>query len=398
MAMSAGELIRNVRMSFAQELKLTAGNCSTEQPVLRVRVIGDRASVESVRKYDAVIFHAVRHNSCNILDAAEALSAKGACWMAVSDDKYCAYELKQLRILCNELCLPLIEINSSEYIPTLVDLTYDKLNRAYEEFIEISDILQGLIRMPELYRFYDDILSDYGFFEYSDYCVAVCHFERKIKHCDFQRDITFAAGYIETGLALKNSAAAVMTAGCQVAVIFADIDPDCASSAMMRGLSAIPDELRSKYRVYIGVSDLARGMESLSSLFGYAARTALLQMHRNNEGCPVRVSEHHLNKFMVSLKDRDTIDSLVNDTLFRLAEYDRENDTDYIRFLRVYFRNNCSLQKTAKEMFVHRNSVNYTLRKIESILGRSLSDISTKAELVLVLGFLELSGDEPFSR
>ena len=213
MAMSAGELIRNVRMSFAQELKLTAGNCSTEQPVLRVRVIGDRASVESVRKYDAVIFHAVRHNSCNILDAAEALSAKGACWMAVSDDKYCAYELKQLRILCNELCLPLIEINSSEYIPTLVDLTYDKLNRAYEEFIEISDILQGLIRMPELYRFYDDILSDYGFFEYSDYCVAVCHFERKIKHCDFQRDITFAAGYIETGLALKNSAAAVMTAG-----------------------------------------------------------------------------------------------------------------------------------------------------------------------------------------
>lgn len=395
MVMSAGELYRNVCISFPHELKLTAGNSSTEQPVLRVRLIGNRASVESVRKYDAVIFHTAKHNGCNLLDAAEMLIAKGACSMIISDDQYCAYELNQLRILCNDQCMPLIEMASSEDIPALVYLTYDKLNRAYEESTEISEILQGIIRMPELYCFYDGILSDYGFFEFSEYCMAVCHFERKNDHCDFRRDISYVSGYIETGLSLKGSAA-VMTAGCQVAVVFADTDPDRASSAVMRGLSAVPDELKLNYNVYIGVSDTARGIDRLSSLFGYAAKTALLQMRRCNEGRPVRYSEHHLNKFLISLKDRDSIESLVTDTLFPLAEYDRQNDTEYIHFLKVYFRNNCSLQNTAKELFIHRNSVNYALRKIESIMGRSLSDINTKVELVLVLGFLELSGDEPF--
>ena len=128
MAISAGELFRNVRSSFRHELEITAGKSSIDRPVLRGRVIGDRASVESVRKYDAVIFYASRHNRFNILDAAEDLSAKGASSMAISNDEYGAYELEQLRNLCDKLCMPLIEIDSSEDMPALVDLIVEKVN------------------------------------------------------------------------------------------------------------------------------------------------------------------------------------------------------------------------------------------------------------------------------
>ena len=47
-----------------------------------------------------------------------------------------------------------------------------------------------------------------------------------------------------------------------------------------------------------------------------------------------------------------------------------------------------------RELFVHRNSVNYALRKIESITKVSLSDINIKVELLLALRLYEISAAE----
>lgn len=406
MAVLTGELYRSVCMSFDHELLLTAGDNSADIPVLRLTVIGDRASAERIRKYDAVIFHAENHKKCSILDAAEALNANGACAMLISSQDYGVYELEQLRILCASLSLPLVEIQSTDYLPALINLINEKMNGLYEESLEIGELLLGVIRMPEYYgdygyygyySYYGELLAEHGFYEYSDYCVAVFQFVSRRDAFGSRKDVVNASRYIETGLGMK-AAAAVLPMGFQVAVVFADVDTDDVVRALRRGLDAVPDDITSEYSIYIGVSDRARGIDCVPALLNLAAKTALMQQRRGNEGCPVRYSEHNLNKFMVSLKDSETIESLINDTLLQLAEYDRKNDTDYINFLKVYFRNNCSLQRTAKELYIHRNSVNYALRKIESIIGRSLSDINTKAELILGLGFLELSRDEPFFR
>jgi DNA-binding PucR family transcriptional regulator len=40
----------------------------------------------------------------------------------------------------------------------------------------------------------------------------------------------------------------------------------------------------------------------------------------------------------------------------------------------VYFEENCNAVKTAKRLFVHRNTLDYRLKKIEEISGRNLSD------------------------
>ncbi len=398
MAMTSGELYRSVRMSFGHELFLTAGNHSEETPVLRLIVIGDRASTNRIRKFDAVVFHAASRKSCSILDAAEAISANGACAMLVSSEEYGVYELEQLRVLCTSLSMPLVEIASTDHLPALINLINEKLTDFYEDSMGISELLFGVVRIPEFYGCYGEMLAQRGFYQYSDYCAAVCRFVCKDGKNGCRQDVLHASRFITAGIAMKGSAIAVLPIGFHVAAVFADIDTDSAVNALKRGLAAIPDDLSSGYHIYIGVSDGARGIECVSDLLRLADKTALMQQGRENEGCPVSYSEQYLNKFMVSLKDRDTINCLIHDTLLKLAEYDRKNDTDYIHFLKVYFRNNCSLQNTANEIFVHRNSVNYTLRKIESIIGRSLSDINTKAELVLGLGFLELSGDEPFVR
>lgn len=54
--------------------------------------------------------------------------------------------------------------------------------------------------------------------------------------------------------------------------------------------------------------------------------------------------------------------------------YDHKHHMDMVASLFVYFEENCNAAKTAKRLFVHRNTLDYRLKKIEEITGRSLAD------------------------
>jgi len=57
-----------------------------------------------------------------------------------------------------------------------------------------------------------------------------------------------------------------------------------------------------------------------------------------------------------------------------LNHYDLKHQMDLVASLFVYFEENCNAVKTAKRLFVHRNTLDYRLKKIEEITGRNLND------------------------
>lgn len=57
-----------------------------------------------------------------------------------------------------------------------------------------------------------------------------------------------------------------------------------------------------------------------------------------------------------------------------LNEYDQKHHMDLVNSLFVYFEENCNAAKTAKRLFVHRNTLDYRLKKIAEITGRNLDD------------------------
>jgi len=57
-----------------------------------------------------------------------------------------------------------------------------------------------------------------------------------------------------------------------------------------------------------------------------------------------------------------------------LNRYDNKHHMDMVASLFVYFEENCNAAKTAKRLFVHRNTLDYRLKKIEEITGRNLDD------------------------
>jgi sugar diacid utilization regulator len=66
-----------------------------------------------------------------------------------------------------------------------------------------------------------------------------------------------------------------------------------------------------------------------------------------------------------------------------LKAYDQENTTDYCKTLIVYLENNLNILATANQLFIHRNTLSYRLRKISQLLNASLEDKNICLNLLL---------------
>ncbi len=394
MALMVGELYLKVRALCENVMELTAGKDCLELPVFRVNVVCDRASASGAQKYDAVFFQVTSHKRCSVLDAAEILSAKSASMLVVCRDEYCMYELVQLRLMCDNLGMPLIELESVEQLPSVMHRFYEEIFKYEKSMLALADLVKSVIHLSDCYGLFRDRLEENGFFEHSEYCACVLYFVNRKNADDYECSLPRIARFLETEMSKHTPMLSVIYMERRIAAIFVDIESERASELIKLGLEAIPDDLSERYDIYIGMSGKAEGIRSLSGLIMYAYRLAVLHTCTGSDRSFSEQSGQGLSRFVVSLSDRSTIDFYVKNTLQLLVKYDRTNQTEYIRFLRVYFRNNCSLQRTADELFVHRNSVNYSLRKIESIIGSSLSDVNTKLELLLALRLDEAYGME----
>ena len=76
--------------------------------------------------------------------------------------------------------------------------------------------------------------------------------------------------------------------------------------------------------------------------------------------------------------------------LYKLIEYDKNNGTDYVKTLSIYLRNYKNLSQTADDLFLHRNTILYRLRKIEEILQASLDNYSLCLQLELSIMLLDI--------
>lgn len=75
-----------------------------------------------------------------------------------------------------------------------------------------------------------------------------------------------------------------------------------------------------------------------------------------------------------------------------LLRYDEEHGTELTRTLEVFLRCNRSWKRAACELYVHRQSLVYRVRRIEEITGRRLDDTDDVAELWLALRARRITG------
>jgi len=81
--------------------------------------------------------------------------------------------------------------------------------------------------------------------------------------------------------------------------------------------------------------------------------------------------------------DNVQLDGLLHPALVKLARYDEANQSNLLHTLKVYLEHDRNAQRCANMLYLHRNSLQYRVRRIQEIAGINLDDPTERAYLRL---------------
>jgi DNA-binding PucR family transcriptional regulator len=99
-------------------------------------------------------------------------------------------------------------------------------------------------------------------------------------------------------------------------------------------------------------------------------------------------------RLLLSMADPDALRAFADALLLPLDEYDGDHGGELIPSLRAFLTHNARWETAAAELYVHRHTLRYRMRKAEELTGRDLSSSFDRMEFWLALRARELRAAE----
>ncbi|MBI3648473.1 MAG: PucR family transcriptional regulator ligand-binding domain-containing protein [Actinobacteria bacterium] len=90
-------------------------------------------------------------------------------------------------------------------------------------------------------------------------------------------------------------------------------------------------------------------------------------------------------RLLLSMADPDALRAFADSMLAPLDAYDREHNGELILSLQAFLQHNARWETAAAQLFVHRHTLRYRMRKVEELTGRDLASSFDRMEFWLAL-------------
>ena len=141
-------------------------------------------------------------------------------------------------------------------------------------------------------------------------------------------------------------------------------------------------EARLNQRMRVGISETGLKYMEIAGLYQNALDAIEILRKTKSEvrvGCIEALWFPQLLKNVA--KDNQTAIERLWEPLEAIEAYDREHEGVLLETLQTYIEHSCQKQVTADQLFLHRNTLTYRLKKIEAILGFSPEEPDRLLEL-----------------
>lgn len=144
------------------------------------------------------------------------------------------------------------------------------------------------------------------------------------------------------------------------------------------------------YFHYAGISNPVRGLRELGIAYEQAGVALEQAFQSRDANWVVPFSACALEYLLTKLKPPVALRHVIAPQLTRLLHLDEEKSTEYFQTLRVFLVRERDIPRTSQELIIHRTTLLYRLKKIQSITGLSLDDAQTRLYLLLSFKMMEL--------
>ena len=84
--------------------------------------------------------------------------------------------------------------------------------------------------------------------------------------------------------------------------------------------------------------------------------------------------DYKVYNLFFNLQEEDLFSQYSSESVRRIHEYDQKNGTEYLETVYQYLACQCSVQRAAEKLYVHRNTVAYRIARVKELFGLSFED------------------------
>lgn len=156
---------------------------------------------------------------------------------------------------------------------------------------------------------------------------------------------------------------------------------------LFEAFQEIHGRIREKFgmNLTIGISETCREYIEIPSFYEEARDAIAIGRMPNIRRAVVDIRDVRLEQALMKTADSPYFRRFVETTIWELQEFDRKNKTRLLETLETLVKNMGARNKTAEELFLHRNTLSNRIKKIEKITGYNLSKNENLFNLGLAL-------------
>ncbi len=160
-------------------------------------------------------------------------------------------------------------------------------------------------------------------------------------------------------------------------LMFLEVTPGKEMENAMGFLDFIGRRLRNllpEVLISWGAGDSHKGIGGFAASYSNAAAALRIGRHKKGAGGHTHYQETRIDRVLLDLAQSREMQNIILSAITPVITYDRQRNMDLIGTFSAYNRYNGNVSQTARALNLHRQSLLYRLRKIESLTGLSLLD------------------------
>ena len=390
MVVFLANLYNKIKGIDGQQIDLIAGEKGLNNVVRWVHIV-EINELTSFLEGNELIFTtgmAIKNNR-DLMELVKEIFASKASGLVINVGPYIESIPEEVIEFCNERDFPLFQVPWQVYLGKTMKICAEEINKADQSSMEIAVAIQNSFFNPDNHNLYIPILEKYGFQQEWPYCVALAEYISDNDE-DINDFIEKICKNIEDSLTFYSVQVKVFSMGNQIVILFVNQSDSNVYEIMEHIKQRCIAHGRNDIKAYIGIGRNTNSVRCIYKSYKIAHKVVELQKKKHKYNEVMFYRSMGFSKIFLAMEDTEIMHEYYSDVLEPLVRYDSLNNTDFIEFLNIYFECGSSVKITSERLFLHRNTVNYKLSKIQDILGCDLSDFNIKTELLIALKLKEM--------
>ena len=328
-----------------------------------------------------------------LLELVESCYRNRASGIVINVGPYIPEIIQDIIDFGNEHDFPVFEVPWRVHMADIMRMFCSTITRSEQRTMELSSAFRYAIFAPRQEELYVSTLMQGGYFAEWNYVAAM------LDICRRNENGTEAAVYAPipsermemflkktvSVIGQKKPEAVVFMEKDRIVMVLSDSSEEEAAAILEEVMERLKELKREEEVLFAAVGSNARSIRNLWESYHMAKKITDLSKAEHWEQQVRSYGNMGIHSLLFHIDSSECMEEFYAKTIKPLHEYDMNNNTNLVEVLECYLKTNGSLQDTAEELFVHRNTINYRLKKMEAILGKDLTRFEVRNELALGL-------------